>query len=111
MGRFSDAQLTEIALALEALNSSFLWVIKKGDEPQENEHESWTPTSFKEKMLTNNKGMIVRGRVPQMKILNHPATGAFMTHCGWNSTLESLTVGMFLALWKCNSKFKSLSTP
>ncbi|KAL3351615.1 hypothetical protein AABB24_019942 [Solanum stoloniferum] len=99
MGRFSDAQLYEIALALEASNSSFLWVVKKGDKPQENEQESWMPTSFKEKMLTNKKGLIVRGWVPQLKILNHPATGAFMTHCGWNSTLESLTVGVPMLTW------------
>ncbi|XP_006342640.1 UDP-glucose flavonoid 3-O-glucosyltransferase 7-like [Solanum tuberosum] len=95
MGRFSDAQLTEIALALEASNSSFLWVVRKGDEPQ----ESWMPTSFKEKMLTNSKVLIVRGWVPQLKILNHPATGVFMTHCGWNSTLESLTAGVPMLTW------------
>ncbi|PHT66405.1 hypothetical protein T459_30830 [Capsicum annuum] len=55
MGRFSDAQLTEIALALEASDSSFLWVVRKGD----NEQESWMPTGFEEKMLTNNKGLIL----------------------------------------------------
>ncbi|KAJ8539520.1 hypothetical protein K7X08_013772 [Anisodus acutangulus] len=99
MGRFSDAQLTEIALALEASNLSFLWVVRKGDKTQENEQESWMPTGFEEKMLTNNNGLIVRGWVPQLKILNHPATGAFMTHCGWNSTLESLTAGVPMLTW------------
>ncbi|CAN4095369.1 unnamed protein product [Withania somnifera] len=99
MGRLFDAQLTEIALALEALNSSFLWVMRKTEKLQENEQESWMPTSFKEKMLTNNKGLIVRGWVPQLKILNHPATGVFMTHCGWNSTLESLTAGVPMLTW------------
>ncbi|XP_055821444.1 nuatigenin 3-beta-glucosyltransferase-like [Solanum dulcamara] len=95
MARFSDAQLTEIALALEASDSPFLWVVRKVD----NEQESWMPTGFEEKMLTNNKGLIVRGWVPQLKILNHPATGAFMTHCGWNSTLESLTAGVPMLTW------------
>ncbi|XP_004252755.1 nuatigenin 3-beta-glucosyltransferase isoform X1 [Solanum lycopersicum] len=99
MGRFSDAQLTEIAFALEASNSSFLWVVRKGNEPQENEQENWMPSIFKAKMLTNNKGLLVRGWVPQLKILNHPATGAFMTHCGWNSTLESLTAGVPMLTW------------
>ncbi|XP_059286232.1 nuatigenin 3-beta-glucosyltransferase-like [Lycium ferocissimum] len=99
IGRFSDAQLTEIALALQASNSSFLWAVRKGDKAQDNAQESWMPTEFKENMLTNNKGLIVRGWAPQLKILNHPATGAFMTHCGWNSTLESLTAGVPMLTW------------
>ncbi|KAM3337953.1 nuatigenin 3-beta-glucosyltransferase-like [Capsicum galapagoense] len=95
MGTLSGAQLTEIALALEASNSSFLWVVRKGDKEQ----ESWMPTGFEEKLLANNKGLIVRGWVPQLMILNHPATGAFMTHCGWNSTLESFTAGVPMLTW------------
>ncbi|XP_016549859.2 nuatigenin 3-beta-glucosyltransferase [Capsicum annuum] len=95
MGRFSDVQLTEIALALEASNSSFLWVVRKSD----NEQESWMPPGFEKKMLADNKGLIVRGWVPQLRILNHPSTGAFMTHCGWNSTLESLTAGVPMLTW------------
>ncbi|KAF3657814.1 putative polyadenylate-binding protein 2-like [Capsicum annuum] len=95
MGRFSDAQLTEIALALEASDSSFLWVVRKGD----NEQESWMPTGFEEKMLTNNKGLIVRDWVPQLMILNYSANGVFMTHCGWNSTLESFTAGVPTLTW------------
>ncbi|MCD7470807.1 hypothetical protein HAX54_010957 [Datura stramonium] len=99
MGRFSDAQLTEISLVLEASNSSFLWVVKKGDKTHEDKQESWLPIGFEEKMLANNKGLIVGGWVPQLMILNHPATGAFMTHCGWNSTLESLTAGVPMLTW------------
>ncbi|KAF3655574.1 putative soyasapogenol B glucuronide galactosyltransferase-like isoform 3 [Capsicum annuum] len=79
MGRFSDAQLTEIALALEASDSSFLWVVRKGD----NEQESWMPTGFEEKMLTNNKGLIVRDWVPQLTILNYSANGSSSTMRSW----------------------------
>lgn len=51
MERFSDVQLTEIALALEASYSLFLWVVRKGD----NEQVSWMPTGFKEKFSPTTK--------------------------------------------------------
>ncbi|CAN4095364.1 unnamed protein product [Withania somnifera] len=89
MGRLSDAQLTEIAFALEASNSSFLWVVRNGDRPQENDQDNWMPTGFEEKRLTTT----------ELMVLNHPATGAFMTHCGWNSTLESFTAGVPMLKW------------
>ncbi|XP_047148762.1 UDP-glucose flavonoid 3-O-glucosyltransferase 7-like [Vigna umbellata] len=45
------------------------------------------------------KGIIIRGWAPQVLILEHKATGAFVTHCGWNSTLESVTAGVPMITW------------
>ncbi|KAK1392434.1 Glycosyltransferase [Heracleum sosnowskyi] len=95
MVSFSDAQLTEIALALEASNIQFIWVVRKGVENQ----ETWLPLGFEERISKNNKGLIVREWVPQVKILDHPSTGGFLTHCGWNSVLEAVVAGVPLVTW------------
>ncbi|MCH91722.1 scopoletin glucosyltransferase-like [Trifolium medium] len=45
------------------------------------------------------KGLIIRGWSPQRLILEHKAIGAFVTHCGWNSTIEAMTVGVPMITW------------
>ncbi|XP_073131890.1 UDP-glycosyltransferase 73B4-like [Henckelia pumila] len=39
------------------------------------------------------RGLIISGWAPQLLILSHPSTGGFMSHCGWNSTLEAMARG------------------
>ncbi|KAI4305636.1 hypothetical protein L6164_028992 [Bauhinia variegata] len=43
-------------------------------------------------------GKIV-GWAPQVEILAHKAVGGFVSHCGWNSVLESVYYGGPIATW------------
>ncbi|ERM95005.1 hypothetical protein AMTR_s00009p00235050 [Amborella trichopoda] len=93
ISHFNPAQLVEIALGLEASRRPFIWVVK-GDAQQV---DQWLPEGFEERV--QGRGMIIRGWAPQLLILSHAATGGFLTHCGWNSVLEGLSVGLPLAAW------------
>lgn len=102
MIRFSDDQLKEIAIGLKAANCPTIWVFREQDKNQEDEKDcsDWCPNDFKEIIGENNKKIfIIQGWAPQQLILKHRAIGGFLTHCGWNSVLESLAVGVPLITW------------
>ncbi|PKU80029.1 scopoletin glucosyltransferase-like [Dendrobium catenatum] len=89
-GLFSVAQLKEMALGLEASNHSFIWVVQNGKN-------NWFPEGYDERI--KGRGMVIRGWAPQLLILNHIAVGGFVTHCGWNSSLEGICAGLPMITW------------
>ncbi|KAK2660248.1 hypothetical protein Ddye_006781 [Dipteronia dyeriana] len=91
---FSSAQTSEIAQALDSMNHPFIWVVRKED--RENE---WLPRELEEKITKSSKGLIINGWAPQLSILEHPAVGGFLTHCGWNSVLETIAAEVPMATW------------
>ncbi|XP_027356787.1 anthocyanin 3'-O-beta-glucosyltransferase-like [Abrus precatorius] len=91
----SDEQLCEIAKGLEASGHQFLWVVHRENKNGEQENNNgWLPEGFEEKMRKENRGMLLEGWAPQPLILNHPATGGFLTHCGWNAVAEAISAGV-----------------
>ncbi|KAL6200317.1 hypothetical protein ACLB2K_030099 [Fragaria x ananassa] len=104
MGSFTEAQVKEIALGLEQSGQRFLWSLRltppKGSKsltPVDCSNlEEVLPDGFLER--TREKELIC-GWAPQVDVLSHKATGGFVSHCGWNSILESLWHGVPIVTW------------
>ncbi|KAJ3679977.1 hypothetical protein LUZ60_016255 [Juncus effusus] len=103
--RLQGKQMMELALGLEAAGYPFIWVVRPPLEfdMKEEFRAEWLPESFEERMKEGNRGLIVTGWAPQLMILSHKSTGAFLSHCGWNSVLESLSHGVRIIGWPCMS--------
>ncbi|KAK8626903.1 hypothetical protein V6N13_134533 [Hibiscus sabdariffa] len=80
----------KIAQALLTTGIPFLWVIKPPSEDTGLPIHT-LPDGFPEKVGDNGK--IVQWS-PQEKVLTHPSVSCFVSHCGWNSTIESLSCGV-----------------
>uniref|UniRef100_A0A0D9WIW0 Uncharacterized protein n=1 Tax=Leersia perrieri TaxID=77586 RepID=A0A0D9WIW0_9ORYZ len=100
-GAFPAAQLKEIAHGLESSGHRFLWAVRSPPEEQttspEPDLELLLPAGFLER--TKGKGMVVKNWVPQAEVVRHDAVGAFVTHCGWNSTLEAIMSALPMICW------------
>ncbi|KAK8571635.1 hypothetical protein V6N13_047300 [Hibiscus sabdariffa] len=83
-------QVEEIARALIAGGRPFLWVVRNQKDGGQEETE--------EEKLSCREELEQLGRIvpwcSQVEVLSHPSLGCFVSHCGWNSTLESLVAGV-----------------
>uniref|UniRef100_A0A453GZP2 Uncharacterized protein n=1 Tax=Aegilops tauschii subsp. strangulata TaxID=200361 RepID=A0A453GZP2_AEGTS len=88
-------QLYEIGHGLEDSGKPFLWVVKESETVLP-EAKEWLQAL---ETRTARHGLVVHGWAPQVAILSHRAVGGFMTHCGWNSLLESVAQGVPVVTW------------
>ncbi|KAF7112595.1 hypothetical protein RHSIM_Rhsim01G0136400 [Rhododendron simsii] len=83
----SQQQMEEIAHGLQESHRPFLWVIRATTSGEKEVDK----LSCKEEL--EQLGMIVPW-CSQVEVLSHPSLGCFVSHCGWNSSLESLVSGV-----------------
>ncbi|KAM0841226.1 hypothetical protein ACQ4PT_059149 [Festuca glaucescens] len=99
VGAVSAAELKEIARGLENSGHRFVWVVQTPPvDPAKffmpcppPDLDALLPDGFLER--TRDRGMVLKMWAPQVEVLQHAMTGAFMTHCGWNSVLEAVSAG------------------
>nr|AFJ53026.1 UDP-glycosyltransferase 1 [Linum usitatissimum] len=90
----TEEQLKRLSAALEKRTGvSFVWCVRQSTEAG----SALLPEEFDTRV--SGRGLVIRGWAPQVEILRHKAVGAFLTHCGWNSTMEGLTAGVVMLTW------------
>ncbi|GKU96702.1 hypothetical protein SLEP1_g9909 [Rubroshorea leprosula] len=106
-GTLSSEQVDELALGLEMSEQRFLWVVRSPNDKVASatyfsvnsrmDPFDFLPKGFLER--TKGRGLVVSSWAPQAQVLSHGSTGGFLTHCGWNSTLESVVNGVPVIVW------------
>lgn len=84
VAQLNEEQMHELAWGLKQTNKPFLWVVRPSEE-------SKLPKNFVQETL--DKGLVVQW-CSQLDVLAHKAVGCFVTHSGWNSTLEAISMGV-----------------
>ncbi|KAJ4707334.1 UDP-glycosyltransferase [Melia azedarach] len=90
---FDKIQFQELALGLELCHKPFLWVVRPDITYDSNDAY---PEGFQDRVGT--RGQMV-GWAPQQKVLSHPSIACFLSHCGWNSTMEGVSNGVPFLCW------------
>ncbi|XP_073135874.1 anthocyanidin 3-O-glucoside 5-O-glucosyltransferase 1-like [Henckelia pumila] len=90
MFNLPKTQMEEIAKGLLGCGRPFLWVIRDGNKEED---QKWSTTSHFGELILEGMGKIVTW-CSQLEVLSHPSLGCFLTHCGWNSVMESMVFGV-----------------
>ncbi|KAF3328622.1 UDP-glycosyltransferase 72B3 [Carex littledalei] len=107
-GTLTMKQMDELAYGLESSSQRFLWVVRSPSDTGDGSNYyynaeskkdpfAFLPEGFRER--TKERGMVVSSWAPQTKVLAHEATGGYVCHCGWNSTLETVVHGVPIIAW------------
>ncbi|KAH7844647.1 hypothetical protein Vadar_030220 [Vaccinium darrowii] len=106
---FDKSKVREIAQALEKSGHRFLWSIRQAPSKDQ---KIEMPSEYQDLNQVLTEGFIERtkdigkviGWAPQVAVLSHKTVGGFVSHCGWNSILESLWCGVPMAAWPMHAE-------
>lgn len=90
---FDTARLQELADGLALTGRPFLWVVRPNSA--NGVDEGWLDQF---RCRVGDKGLVV-GWAPQQRVLSHPSVACFLSHCGWNSTMEGVRHGVPFLCW------------
>ncbi|XP_021724167.1 zeatin O-glucosyltransferase-like [Chenopodium quinoa] len=102
----TDDQIEELANGLERCGEKFIWVLRRADSNNvfvegDIVKKPQLPANYEERI--KDRGIVVKDWAPQLEVLAHPSTGGFMSHCGWNSCMESISMGVPILAWPMHS--------
>ncbi|WOL06221.1 UDP-glycosyltransferase 86A2-like [Canna indica] len=83
--------MEEIAYGVLQSKANFLWALRPGSVSTAEAGDGPLPDAIAE--ASRSRGLVVPW-CRQREVLGHPAVGGFLTHCGWNSVLESMWCGV-----------------
>ncbi|KAG9141272.1 hypothetical protein Leryth_001744 [Lithospermum erythrorhizon] len=92
-----NKHMETIALSLEESGVKFIWLVKSATTGLDKQDYGTIPFGFIDRVA--GRGLVIKEWAPQVVILRHPAIGAFLTHCGWNSSIESIVAGVPMLAW------------
>ncbi|MED6149110.1 hypothetical protein PIB30_059340 [Stylosanthes scabra] len=111
----SHEQIKEMALGLELGGKKFVWSLRPpstkagygnyltaGEDTESNgiPKSQASVRAFPDEFYKiQNQGLVVMDWAPQLEILKHSSIGGFLSHCGWNSILESVSSGVPIVGW------------
>ncbi|XP_038883859.1 UDP-glycosyltransferase 72E1-like [Benincasa hispida] len=120
-GTLRVEQIIELAWGLELSQQRFVWVIRPpegtdfmgtfftaGIGSKDDSSPEYLPEGFIER--TREVGFVVPMWGPQAEILSHKSVKGFMTHGGWNSSLESIVNGVAMVMWPLYAEQKMNAT-
>ncbi|KNA17683.1 hypothetical protein SOVF_077640 [Spinacia oleracea] len=98
----TEEQIRELVDGLERRKHKFVWVLRDADKVDILKEDGSpkghdVPEGYK--VRVKGLGLVLKDWAPLLEILGHPTTGGFISHCRWNSCLESLSMRVPIITW------------